>query len=129
MKKSTGFTDRTWLALAPVLALALLPILEEVNTAIKSLSKKAPDAILAEVFSEGGPTLVDKLLEFFQAIWTEEEFPPEDPNITHLYENKGNRQSCDNHRGISVLAIAGKILARILLNRLQSHLENVSTEE
>ena len=32
--------------------------------------------------------------------------------------------SCDNHRGISLLAIAGKILARILLNRLIDHLEN-----
>ena len=30
---------------------------------------------------------------------------------------------CDNHRGISLLCIAGKILARILLNRLIDHLE------
>ena len=29
----------------------------------------------------------------------------------------------DNHRGISLLCIAGKILARILLNRLIDHLE------
>merc|ERR1711923_280137 len=95
------------------MALDLIPTLEEVNKAIKSLSKeKAPgaDAIPAEIFSEGGPDLVDKLLEFFQAMWTREELPQEfkDPNITHLYKNKGNRQSCDNHRGISLLAIAGK---------------------
>ena len=30
---------------------------------------------------------------------------------------------CDNHRGISLLSIAGKILARNLLNRLIDHLE------
>ncbi|VDM00437.1 unnamed protein product [Schistocephalus solidus] len=36
---------------------------------------------------------------------------------------KGNRQLCDNHRGISLLNIAGKIFARILLNRLNGHLE------
>ena len=30
---------------------------------------------------------------------------------------------CDNHRGISLLSIAGKILARVLLNRLNEHLE------
>nr|VZI42320.1 unnamed protein product [Spirometra erinaceieuropaei] len=35
----------------------------------------------------------------------------------------GNRQVCDNHRGISMLNIAGKIFARILLNRLNNKLE------
>ena len=30
---------------------------------------------------------------------------------------------CGNHRGISLLSIAGKSLARILLNRLNEHLE------
>ena len=35
------------------------------------------------------------------------------------YSNgKGNPQAWDNHRGISLLSIAGKILARVLLNRL-----------
>ena len=29
--------------------------------------------------------------------------------------------SCDDHRGISLLSIAGKILARVLLNRLSAH--------
>nr|VZI43717.1 unnamed protein product [Spirometra erinaceieuropaei] len=38
-------------------------------------------------------------------------------------ERKGNRQVCDNHRGISLLNIGGKIFARILLNRLNIHLE------
>nr|VZI33612.1 unnamed protein product [Spirometra erinaceieuropaei] len=38
-------------------------------------------------------------------------------------ERKGNRQVCDKHRGISLLNIAEKILDRILLNRLNNHLE------
>ncbi|BHF72988.1 hypothetical protein SprV_0401606000 [Sparganum proliferum] len=41
----------------------------------------------------------------------------------HLYKRKGNRQLSDNHRGISLLNIAGQIFARILLNRLTNHLE------
>ncbi|VDL88627.1 unnamed protein product [Schistocephalus solidus] len=45
-----------------------------------------------------------------------------DATIVHLYKRKGNRQLCDNHRGISLLNIAGKIFARILLNRLNGHL-------
>ena len=47
-----------------------------------------------------------------------------DASIIHIYERKGNCQACDNHRGISLLSIAGKILARILLNRLTHHLES-----
>nr|VZI49993.1 unnamed protein product [Spirometra erinaceieuropaei] len=46
-----------------------------------------------------------------------------DATIVHLYKRKGNRQVCDNHRGISLLNIAGKIFARILLNCLNNHLE------
>ena len=43
--------------------------------------------------------------------------------MVHLYKRKGNRYASDNHRGISLLSIAGKILARILLKRLNNHLE------
>ncbi|BHF61132.1 hypothetical protein SprV_0100410300 [Sparganum proliferum] len=35
----------------------------------------------------------------------------------------GNCQVCNDHRGISLLNIAGEIFARILFNRLNSHLE------
>ena len=40
-----------------------------------------------------------------------------------LLQRKGNRQTCDNHRGTPLLSIAGKILARVLLNRFTQHLE------
>jgi len=39
----------------------------------------------------------------------------------HIYKRKGDRSGCDNHRGISLQSIAGKILARVLLNRLNDH--------
>ena len=41
-------------------------------------------------------------------------------DIVHLYKNKGDSKCCDNHRGISLLCIAGKIFARLQLNRLRS---------
>ena len=58
-------------------------------------------------------------------MWQQETIPQEfkDASIIHLYKRKGNHQVCDNHRGISLLSIAGKILARILLNRLTMHLD------
>nr|VZI13380.1 unnamed protein product [Spirometra erinaceieuropaei] len=43
--------------------------------------------------------------------------------IIYLYKRKSNRQLCKNHRGIFLLNIAGKIFARVLLNRLNQDLE------
>ncbi|VDL89842.1 unnamed protein product [Schistocephalus solidus] len=58
-------------------------------------------------------------------MWRQGQVPQDskDVAIVHLYMWKENRQLCDNHRGISLLNISGKIFARILLNRLNGHLE------
>ena len=58
-------------------------------------------------------------------MWRKEAIPQEfkDASVIHLFKRKGNSQLCDNHRGISLLTIAGKVLARVLLNRLNEHLE------
>ncbi|KAK2187314.1 hypothetical protein NP493_170g04031 [Ridgeia piscesae] len=40
-------------------------------------------------------------------------------HCNHL--QKSDRTDCGNYRGISLLSIAGKIFARILLNRLSTH--------
>ncbi|KAL8620901.1 hypothetical protein ACOMHN_025034 [Nucella lapillus] len=69
-----------------------------------------PDAIPAEVYKTCGETIRNQMTSL-------------DATIVHIYKRKGNRQSCDNPRGISLLSIAGKILARVLLNRLLEHLE------
>nr|VZH93633.1 unnamed protein product [Spirometra erinaceieuropaei] len=68
---------------------------------------------------------MDHLTARFQDVWRQGEVPQDfkDATIVHLYKRKGNRQVCDNHRGFSLLNIAGKIFARILLNRLNNHLE------
>ncbi|XP_069977706.1 uncharacterized protein [Penaeus vannamei] len=49
--------------------------------------------------------------------------PGSDSIPAEVYKEGGNRHACDNHRGISLLSITGKILARVLLNRLITHLE------
>ena len=104
------------------------PTLLETQKAICLLSSgKAPgsDSIPAEVYKEGGSALTEKLHQMFLLMWQQETIPQEfkDASIIHLYKQKGNHQVCDNHRGISLLFIAGKILARILLNRLTTHFD------
>ncbi|BHF60236.1 hypothetical protein SprV_0100319900 [Sparganum proliferum] len=51
--------------------------------------------------------------------------PQDFKGATIVYHNNrnGNRHLCENHRDISLLNIAGEIFARILLNRLNNHLE------
>ena len=57
-------------------------------------------------------------------MWRKEAIPQDfkEASIIHLCKRKGNPQVCDNHRGISLLSIAGKIVAKIILNRLNAHL-------
>ena len=63
--------------------------------------------------------MAEKLTELFHCMWRKEAIPQEfkDASIIHLYKLKGNPQVCDNHRGISLLCIAGKIQAKNLLSQ------------
>ena len=42
-----------------------------------------------------------------------------DANIVTLYKSKGNRGDCNNYCGISLLRVVGKLLAHVVLKRLQ----------
>ena len=102
--------------------------LGKVQKVIQQLSKghaQGADAIPAEIYEEGGAVLTDKLLTLIQLIWEKEQLPQDfkDTSIIHLYKRKGNRQACDNHRGISLLSITGKILNTVTMNRLNHHPE------
>ena len=104
------------------------PTVAETVKAIKLLtSGKAPgsDAIPAVVYKAGGTPVAKNMTELFHIMWRKEANPQEfkDASIIHLFKRKGNPQLCDNHRGISLLSIAGKVLARVLFNRLNEHLE------
>ena len=98
------------------------PTVSETVKAIKLLSSgKVPgsDAVPAESYKAGGPPVAEKLTELFQIMERKEAIPQEPKDaIIHLFKRKGNPQVCDNHRGISLLSVAGKILARVLLNWL-----------
>ncbi|BHF81029.1 hypothetical protein SprV_0702415800 [Sparganum proliferum] len=87
---------------------------------------KAPrsDTIPAEIYKYGGPQLRNHLTALFQEMLRQggplQEF--KDATIVHLHKRKGNRQPCDNHRGISLLYIA-----RTLLNLHSLHPPSLPT--
>ena len=91
------------------------PTVSETVKAIKLLSSgKAPgsDAIPAEIYKAGVIShCAEKKIQEFKDI-----------TIIHLFKRKGNPQVCDNRRGITLLSVAGNILARVLLNRLNENL-------
>ena len=84
------------------------------------------NSILAESCKAGGHPVAEKLTELFHIMWRKEASPQEfkDASIIHVFKRKGKPQVFDNHRDISLLSIAGKFLARILLNRLSEHLNS-----
>ena len=98
--------------------------LDAVKHAISGLkNNKSPgaDGIPPEVLKCGGVALTTELFNVFLLCWHSHCLPQDlkDANIITIYKNKGNRQDCKNYRGISLLCIAGKVFARVLLPRLQ----------
>ena len=51
-----------------------------------------------------------------------------DSKIVTLYKKKGERNDCNNYRGISLLSIVGKVFARVILMRLQKLAERIYPE-
>ena len=101
------------------------PSLKQGKQHLSSGKSPGKDAIPAEDNKAGGLLKAEKLTELFQCTWRKEAIPQDfkDVSIIHLYKRKGNPQVCDNHRRNTLLSIAGKILANILLNRLNAHLD------
>ena len=104
----------------------------EVNNVIKKLKwfkSAGPDGLSPSLFKEGGDLLLHKLTELFHSIWVTEQIPEEWclSTIIPIFK-KGDRTSCENHRGISLITIASKILAGILLQRLTVAREEIISE-
>ena len=107
-----------------------LPTLEEVKKAVRQMNPgKSPgiDGIPAEVYQYGGEKMTDCLHDLFTKCWEQGSGPQDlrDAIIVSLYKNKGEKSDCS----ITLLSIAGKILARLLLNRLISTIAKENAPE
>ena len=62
--------------------------------------------------------------------WKEGAVPQDsrDAKIITIYKNKGERNDCNNYRGISLRSIVGKVFAQVILIRLQKLVERIYPE-
>ena len=111
----------------PIRALDEPPDMHEILSAIKSLKEGkscGPDGIPGELFKHGGYFLKRRMHKIVCGLWNDEHIPKAwiDPKIIPIYKNKGDKRDCNNSRGLFLLDVAGKILARIMLTRLVKHI-------
>ena len=110
------------------------PTREELKKATMQLQvRKSPgiDGIPAEVYQHGGEAVLDKLQDLFINCWEKGTLPQDlgDAVIVSQYKNKGEKSDCSNYRGITLLSVAGKTSARVLLNRLNPTIAQENTPE
>ena len=107
------------------LDLALKPSMGELTTALGKLkSGKAAGSsnILPEMIKTacGSEEFRALLLNLTHTVWEERQVPREWADaILVPIPKKGNLRNCDNWRGIALLDVVGKVVARILQERLQ----------
>lgn len=105
------------------------PSLVEFEKAMKRMppgKSPGPDNIPYELIQHGGLLLKSRPFSLILRMWESEQVPKDlkDAVVITIFKN-GDRRACGNYRGISLLSIAGKIFARILLNRLQVVAEEI----
>ena len=72
-----------------------------------------------------GDTFINRLLELVHDVWKAGSVPRDWCNAVLIpIPKKGDLTSCDNWRGISLLDIVGKVVARVLQDRLQKIAED-----
>ena len=109
------------------------PSKAEIKRAIRQLKNgkaAVPDGIPSEAIKADLNTLTKMLYELFGKIWEMNEIP-DDWKEGYLIKlpKKGDLKKCKNWRGIMLLSTAGKVLNRIILERLKVEVDKRLREE
>lgn len=103
------------------------PTMSEIATAIRLLkNNKAAgvDGVPAEFLKADPFATAELLLPLFQAIWEHETYPSEwKDGIIVKVPKKGSLKHCNNWRGITLLSVFTKLMARIILERIKARIE------
>ena len=108
-----------------------IPITEqEIKASIEQLKNNKSagcDAIPAEIYKCASEKLIGHLKALFDVIWESGEVPQDfrNANIVNIFKNKGSASDCRNYLEISLLSIGGKILIKIMANRLHPQYKEI----
>ncbi|KAK2183596.1 hypothetical protein NP493_305g00028 [Ridgeia piscesae] len=100
------------------------PSKAEIEKAVHHMKRgkaSGPDKIPAEAIKAGIETSTEILHDLFGKIWEQEEIPTEwkEGYLVKL-PKKGDMQDCKNYRVIMLLSVPGKVLNRVILDRLKT---------
>lgn len=103
------------------------PTLVETQAAVKQLkSGKAAGVcgIAAELLKGGGEAVILSLHAVLCSAWNTGVIPTDWKKgiIVPIWKGKGDRQDCNNYRGVTLLSVPGKVLARVILGRIRQQL-------
>ena len=103
------------------------PSLAEVRMAVAKLKggrAAGVCGIAGELLKAGGEDMIRGLHAVLTAVWQTGTIPPDWKKglIVPIWKGKGDRQDCNNYRGITLLSVPGKVLTRLLLMRVRDHL-------
>ncbi|XP_078357393.1 uncharacterized protein LOC144642296 [Oculina patagonica] len=93
--------------------------------ALKNGKAAGTDSVPAEALKVDIGTSTEILYRLFENIWEEEEIPKDwKEGLLIKLPKKGDLRVCSNYRGITLLSVPGKVLNRILLERMKAAVDN-----
>jgi hypothetical protein len=104
------------------------PSKSEIRAAIKDMkSGKAAgiDRIAPEMLKADVNLFAELLFPIFRMAWEEQKLPDDWlQGVLIKLPKKGDLSNCNNWRGITLLSLPGKVLAKVILQRINARLEN-----
>ena len=109
------------------------PTKGEIKTVIKMLKNgkaAGPDGIPAEAIKADIELSTNVLYNIIGNIWEKRELP-KDWREGHLVKlpKKGDLTGCSNYRGIMILSVPGKVLNRVILERIKKAVDGILRDE
>jgi hypothetical protein len=104
--------------------------IEDVKEAIKNLKNNkavGTDGIHLELIKYRGNKLLNRMYELVTQIWEKERMPEEETIIVPIHK-RGDRDRCENYRGIALGNEAYKILSNIILRKIKPYIEKVTED-
>lgn len=101
----------------------------EVIRELKNNKSGGENGIQAEILKESGEIAQSRIVDFIRRVWREGEMPEVWRNaVLCPIPKKGDLSICDNYRGIALLDVTYKVLARVIRKRLNERLKGVIGE-